>query len=940
MPDDVPTATANRPRRRVLLHESVHDWLHAPDSDPQLTQRARLLLWQFFANGTPTQVKPVRGVARGWLRSDLGGNHGHHFYLWWARAGSPPVKHLGLARDEVLLRAVRHHDETDLTLDPGTRDAWLPVEAPELRELKLEPAPSPQQRAVLDARARVSLLKGPPGTGKSTALAAAALQRTDAPTLYLTDNDRLAEHAQTYFREFAPDRGDLRVMTVRAFVRALADAWNVDPSPATTGDLRAQVDALTTAVAACKQRLAPWDTHAVSLHAELHAHVVGAALPFAFRGVEGCGETEVFRERSYLARRGTMIGSRAAEAAVTAAKHLLREGSLDRIAPGPRRARKALDALCAGATLPTIFADVGAVFVDEVQDLTLVELALLVQVVAAMGRARGAPTEVCFAGDEGQTVLPTDFDWGELADLCTAYLEAPQQHELTANVRSPQSLVAVVNATADLYHKLARDQRPRGRASADPDEVVSGRVIRCAVHSDDERSRLLCAIDELPRAAVVHAGVLRADHGTALPVETLGSDGAKGLDFTVVAVLGAARHLDAAGNLAARGSTDPFHRARARTMIDELRVAVSRASDTLVFVDDADGPGTGALTELLRPAEDRDGHLGQMPVDEVIALLHSDHDDAESLVQAYLTDVEAFIAENTRRALDRARHARGLLGRADTRAGVADTTLRKAVYAALGEAALRLATHHHTPANERSGLLGEANRALHSAERPTLARAALALRDLGDSAAKATTAATVLLPTLDDGALPLWWTALARDALSRWCASHTSPDAAAPTEAALAILADVVERLRRDGLAHDDALEAARARGAEALYTQGRFAAALRVIDASETPSRELRAQCLEALQRIDEAAVAYERAGLLHDALRCARRVPDSALALRLAETLGDDSAPLLRALRDAERAFEALAPYAAGLTADEMRAFKQRAQHIHGGRSSRPTP
>ena len=47
--------------------------------------------------------------------------------------------------------------------------------------------------------------------------------------------------------------------------------------------------------------------------------------------------------------------------------------------------------------------------VDEIQDLTLTEIAVIVELCRAIARRRGYPPWLLIAGDEGQTVRPSGF---------------------------------------------------------------------------------------------------------------------------------------------------------------------------------------------------------------------------------------------------------------------------------------------------------------------------------------------------------------------------------------------------------------------------------------------------------------------------------------------------------------------------------------------------
>lgn len=906
-------------RRRVWLHQSVLDWMADASSPTQLTQRARLVLWQMFAQGAPTQVKSVRGAGAGWLRSDLGGNHGHQFYLWWARGGSRPMRDRGFDRDEVHVRAVRHHDETSDALDPGDRDAWLPLSATDLGELDLAPALLPAQQEAVASRGRARLIRGQPGTGKTTVLSHTALLDGSRTALYLTYSARLADRARAYFREFAPPSADITVMTFAELYAALGESAVVHD------DLASQQRRLVDALAGYPHRHAPWEGHPEALHAELYAFFAGAALPESFRGAPAVGASG-FRVEDYAALRKAAVGERAATTAARVGRWLADEGLLPALAPGPSAARRILDA---GFTLPASLRDVTSVFVDEAQDLSRVESWLLVEVVAAMGDG----ARLVVAADEGQTVRPTDFDWGHFSDVVARRFASPVRHDLTGNVRSPRALVSVVQRTLDLYHQLAKDQRPRGRSLDAAEEVVSGRVIRCRVR-DGEFARLAAALDELPGTALVHPGAEAPTSLRATGVETFSADAAKGLDFSVVAVLGAGAYIAGLRAEATQAGSDPWHVALARSMTDQLRVAVSRATDTLIFVERDGDPGDVEVDRLCRgdDGEYADGFLQRMDVDEVIALLERPDATAEELVQEFLDDVRTSLREHPRRALDRARRARGLLGRADSRVGVTDLSLRAAAMRAQGVAALHLALTGSSGDVELRELFDESARAFRGARVTVAERGARALRDLrlkaGDSADDARWLVDNLAalgdeaPECADGA---------REALRQWCArceTATLPEGSTARVKLVAAVECVDD-------APPDVVDRVRLRVSGALLAADDAERALQVLRRMRAPAAREEGRCLEKLGRWSEAADRYESVGATGDALRCARRQPDVPRALRLAEAHESDAADALRWLRDALAAVEDGAAHTASLTDEELAHTRERLERVFGSAS-----
>lgn len=916
--------SARGARRRVYLHQSVLDWMAAPSSDRQLTQRARLVLWQMFAQGAPTQVKSVRGAGRGWLRSDLGGNNGHQFYLWWTRGGAPPLKGRGISPQDVLVRAVRHHDETNLALDPGDERAWLPLEGHELDGYDLSPPMLDTQRAVLAARARVRLVRGHPGTGKSTVLGRAALGSAHGAVLYLTYTERLAERARRYLDELAASPGRVRVMTFRALFESLKRAWGVAARAMPDDDGR---EALASAMTSYQDRYAPWEGRLDALHAELHAHFAGASLPYGFRDAPACARPG-FAHDDYVALRKDAIGERAASRAARIAATLIERDALREVAPGPCDAHALLTRCREGASVPDELGGYGAVVVDEVQDLTRVESALLVDLVAAIGRAHAAPVELLVAGDEGQTVRPTDFEWGCFADLVAREFGEVESFDLERNVRSPRALAAVLDRTTSLYRELAKDQRPRGRATEAHEETVSGRVLRCELRDEADIARLAEALGALPGVALVHPGDEPPTWCRGIDLGTFSSAAAKGLDFSVVAVLGAGRHLAELRALAAQGEVDPLHRTLARSRIDQLRVAVSRASDTLVFIDQANDHAAAEVDRLLQPdGAAPEGFLGVMSVDDVTALLERSDASSEELVREFLADVRQTTEAHPRHALACARRAYGLLGRSDSRVGVADLGLRAEVMRARGVAATRVAMLADTSATEHRTLLTEANTVLNAAHEPTLARAVICLRDLaktGRDVEAAEELAGLLEPLVAQ--VPSWDREI-RKALDAWAARHA--DAALPTGTR-------AKRQGLDALVHVAAslpgseamasrVERLRARTAEALHEAGAHAEALAIAREMTPRPDSLEARCLEALGHHAEAAEVYQRAGVYPDALRCLRAVGDINEALALAARIHAPELPVLQRLRGALDAMADCAQDLDALTRSEREALRE---------------
>lgn len=906
-------------RGRLWLHDDFVRWLDEDDGATSLRKRARLVLWQMLAQGRPNHVKTVQGAGAGWLRTRLGGNNGAQFYLWWARGGAGPLTGVPLGQGDCCARLVRHHDETDRGLDPGAPAEWMSVDAGDLRDASLAPEFLPAQRAIAGDPSLVRVLKGQPGTGKTTALWLAAERVASGRVLYLTHGRRLAAEAERYLGLLPAGGARFDVMTFAELLDELTGEAAELLMPEVAAERMERL------LMGAPRRWHPWEQHFDGLHAEMHAHLVGAALPHAFRDLPPAAGRVLSRE-AHLRLRERDIGERAARAAYEAAEYLTHLPGFEDVFAGPTRARGALDRVMEGEPLPARLADVSAVIVDEVQDLTLVECALVVELVAALRRAGRGDVSLTVAGDEGQTVRPTDFSWGRLSDLIAARLGAKSEHDLLGNVRSPRTIAAVIQRSWSLYRALDRQARPRGRAEVEVEETGPGRVARCRVTSEAERDAVVEAFRRMPRAALVYPGSRLPEPWREVEPRPWTSDAIKGLDFQVVGVLDASERVAALKRLAA-DRNDALSVSRARALADHLRVALSRATDTLVLVDvDLDGsaPHRDAAADLCvdEHGEALEGVLGELSVDALCELLARDDAPAADLVLEHHRSVSALLLEDPERALVEARVAVGLLGASRTPGAVSDAGVRAETCRLRGVAALLVAAERPLDAPDRDKLFREANTWLHKADATNEARAALLLRDViarGRNEVDDALALAKLLPELSRASEA---DAVLRRGLVRWsrdAAEAPLPDGVAHRRR----LVDALDSLWLSlGERHPDLgahRATARRRVGHALLDEGLAREALSMAQGLDERDRSLEARCHAALGAWAEASRAHLDAGDERSALRCAREAGDLDAALSLARELGDEAQSAAIAWAVALRDLAAGGPEGASLTAAE---------------------
>ncbi len=336
--------------------------------------------------------------------------------------------------------------------------------------------------------------------------------------------------------------------------------------------------------------------------------------------------------------------------------------------------------------LPEGFADFDRVVVDEIQDLTLLETAVVVELCLAIARRRGHAPWLLAAGDDGQTVRPSGFDWGALNDLLAARRAAPPRFHLEDNLRCPSRIAGVIERASEWYVHLDKSRRPTRQRHQHGGQHVDAHLLH-VVADVPTAVGLLERLDEVERLVVITV----ADEKPAWVPERLRDmvltpADAKGLEYQWVCVLDPGRVLaqleDATGSMTT-GASRALREQEHRTAIDQLRVALSRATETLAFVD---------------VAGDEDAHALSADLLEDAAPYHADDlvehfaDDAppDERVQARTKDARGLIDTAPGQAWQRACQAMRLLGDPQLPNGVSDENVRIEARSTLLSTAARL----------------------------------------------------------------------------------------------------------------------------------------------------------------------------------------------------------------------------------------------------------
>ena len=900
---DQPFATAEPPDP-VFCHQDFLEKLDSYRNHP-IGKRASLLMQQLAIDHRRPHYKSTQGLNQGWRRSRLGGNQGSHFYAWWAPRSAAPIKAgTGFAaapEGSVFLRDIRHHDDHSPASAQSFQDQYLPVTVPEMRAEDYGPNPwtVPQARFA-SARNRVRILKGFPGSGKTTALLHAADTSGAARVLYVTCSPDLAGLARRYFDRYCARDRYFYTVTFESLLRRLLG----EDAPSTPlADLRRR---LRGDLVPFSRSLGAWTDRTSALYDEWHAHLAGAALPIAIGRFPRCTYPRV-ADDNYRARRLRFLGTSALPAALDLASRLERgdSGALaTRYFPELALAWRAATALTAksGPRVPAEFLDFDCIAIDECQDLTPLEAFVLIELAAAGARRRAVPVSMFLAGDEAQTVRPSDFEWGWMNDLLHHSLGTPAEFKLSSNLRSPRGIALLVNRIWDLYAEIDKRDRPSGAGYAEIDDDATDQIFYCTAAPGEELDRLMTHLAAREGLAIVSLDESARD---VLPEPVrpavLTPSEVKGLDFHTVCVINPGRHIEAVlrGRDQYRLLSGDLESIRTRLAIDELRVALSRPTGRLIWLDISPSSTAVRTTLGFLNRDFTDRPLSPSIPAALLTAIEEEQLDLEERVQRCQADARQYLAIRPEIAWSRAQQAVSLLGDATSPAGVHDEAARHTACLTLSEICFTIAFRglHLAPELGRPDLFSTAAANAHFAKRPGLAGV---IRDIAAVMRAASIAERV--PALGQLAQSF---ARHRAGLEPWLLTEIEPKTAAwvdELEAALAmgdnavtltrILPPFYEALRLPGAETRTARLVDRA--VRSLMKARRFAPALDILASLPERHPELEAECLEGLGRFGPAAETWRAAGKLKEALACYRSVPDfDAAAALIREVPSHAAAP-----------------------------------------------
>ncbi len=647
---------------RLLKHKDYDRTVaHLPTAIRRKALWAQVLLG---TRGRTPSVKGTTGFNARWRRTPVQGNH---YYMWWIPGSESGMSDNPAARQDdhtILVHSIRHHDETD---DPINAGALADYE--EIAIATIDPRYEEQFQVsdqVQHEHIALATIKGLPGSGKTISLLYLARDLAERPDLqqilYVTYTRRLKRAAQ----EFLQAQGDtifqkIRVATLGEIEGQLTD---LPAQQEPFGELPNFLRFLDYQNAAT---LGPWRRYPQTLFTEIRAHLLGKLFPADYSLPNSrLSELMIYNTGLNARAYGT---NRALD--LTAAEivcRLAERAQENLLFQDQKAAHQAIQRLQKGRS-PRWVANLDALVIDEVQDLTLLQIAVLGELVRERMRRRpDAPFAFVVAGDESQIVQPSGFDWGITKDLLGEQMGIwPDEFEFHYQRRSPHNLAQLIDNTWNFYGNLPRALRPSARRQAftyetvgdDATEEGNGQVFVCPPrHAPGEQSQatkqdwqtLLAELADKPGRVIVD---LTETLGTILEAQPLlraateaqpelsHSDEViflpreiKGLERTTVLIYGLQDLYHRALQLCETSGGDNIPLFEARRIFDEIRVALSRSTERLVLLEAADAPVLTALNLAAIP--------GVLTIrwSDLIETLQTENLSAIEVVEGYLDETD------------------------------------------------------------------------------------------------------------------------------------------------------------------------------------------------------------------------------------------------------------------------------------------------------------
>ena len=300
--------------------------------------------------------------------------------------------------------------------------------------------------------------------------------------------------------------------------------------------------------------------------------------------------------------------------------------------------------------------------IDEVQDLTPLEFEILLILLQRLKREKENrtklkneyvfPFKLLIAGDEGQIVRATDFDWGELGrQIHQSFPNSQfQKMKLSKNLRNEENTKKILTQVSSYYRHLEKAFRPKNQIFDKQDLDLQQKNQNAYYLEIGEYELLSQLIEFSDKRADVVLIALQYDQLQEIfkkgqkQIDAQSIDGfytpsiVKGLEYPIVMIVGVSQMLHTLNQTQLAIETPLLYKSK----VNELRVSISRSTQSIIFVElsnhlNLEGQVEAFKERVLLSKQLLNGQ--EIDLDSLIAQFSSQQDDIAS-IKEYVNDLE------------------------------------------------------------------------------------------------------------------------------------------------------------------------------------------------------------------------------------------------------------------------------------------------------------